>query len=200
MKKTEGKDGLTLQELDESLVKQQFLIEHESYRKDQWEPLKHFRSKYDAEYPISESILSAADITSRKRDMDKLTMNAIRLCILNDEHERVFSYMDLLYYSQSLKMCVQLCEQLNAFELSQKIAKFVNDKEQKEMMLETYKATTKTNAGQNSLEQRKMLKTAMTNGGEKPDLSQFAINPAPVQQVPVRVETEMKDSSETISN
>jgi hypothetical protein len=118
VKKTEGKDGLTLQELDESLVKQQFLIEHESYRKDQWEPLKHFRSKYDAEYPISESILSAADITSRKREMDKLTMNAIRLCILNDEHERVFSYMDLLHFSQSLKMCVQLCEQLNAFELS----------------------------------------------------------------------------------
>jgi hypothetical protein len=76
----------------------------------------------------------------------------------------------------------------------------VNDKEQKEIMLETYKATTKANAGQNSLEQRKMLKTAMTNGGEKPDLSQFAINPAPVQQVPVRVESEMKDSSESISN
>ena len=180
VKKTEGKDGLTMQELDESLVKQQFLIEHESFRKDQWEPLKHFRSKYDAEFPISESILTAADITSRKREMDKLTLNAIRLCILNDEHERVFSYMDLLHFAQSLKMCVQLCEQLNAFELSQKIAKFVNDKEQKEMMLETYKATTKTNAGQNSLEQRKMLKTAMTSGGERPDLAQFAINAAPV--------------------
>jgi hypothetical protein len=112
--------------------------------------------------------------------MDKLTLNAIRLCILNDEHERVFSYMDLLHFSQSLKMCVQLCEQLNAHELSQKIAKFVNDKEQKEVMLETYKATTKANAGQNSLEQRKMLKAAMTNGGEKPDLAQFAINAAPL--------------------
>jgi hypothetical protein len=34
VKKTEGKDGLTLQDLDENLVKQQFLIEHENYRKD----------------------------------------------------------------------------------------------------------------------------------------------------------------------
>ncbi len=48
-------------------------------------------------------------------------------------------------------------------------------------MLETYKATNKTAANQNSLEQRRMLKTAMTSGGDKPDLSQFAINAAPVQ-------------------
>jgi hypothetical protein len=109
-KKTEGKDGLTLQQLEEQLVKEQFLIEHETYRKDTWEPLKHFRSKYDAEFPISESILTTNDITNRRKDMDKNTLNAIRLSILNDDHERVFSYLDLLHFSQSLKLCVNLCE------------------------------------------------------------------------------------------
>ena len=157
------------------------MIEHETYRKDTWEPLKHFRSKYDAEFPISESILTSNDITNRRKDMDKNTLNAIRLSILNDDHERVFSYLDLLHFSQSLKLCVNLCEQLNAFDLSQKIAKYIADKESREVMLETYKATNKTAANQNSLEQRRMLKTAMTSGGDKPDLSQFAINAAPVQ-------------------
>ncbi len=47
-------------------------------------------------------------------------------------------------------------------------------------MLETYKATSKP-ATQNSLEQRRMLKTAMTSGGDKPELAQFAINAAPVK-------------------
>lgn len=76
---------------------------------------------------------------------------------------------------------MNLCEQLNAFDLSQKIAKYIADKESREVMLETYKATNKTAANQSSLEQRRMLKTAMTSGGEKPDLAQFAINAAPVQ-------------------
>ena len=151
-------------------MREQFQIEHETYRKDQWEPLKHFRSKYDAEFPISESILTTNDITNRRKDMDKNTLNAIRLSILNDDHERVFSYLDLLHFSQSLKLCVNLCEQLNASDLSQKIAKYIADKEQKEVMLETYKATSKP-ATQNSLEQRRMLKTAMTSGGDKPELA-----------------------------
>ena len=47
-------------------------------------------------------------------------------------------------------------------------------------MLETYKATSKP-ATQNSLEQRRMLKTAMTSGGDKPELAQFAINAAPIK-------------------
>lgn len=98
-KKTEGKDGMTLQQLEENLVRESFLIEHETYRKDTWEPLKHFRSKYDAEFPISESILTTNDITNRRKDMDKNTLNAIRLSILNDDHERVFSYLDLLHFS-----------------------------------------------------------------------------------------------------
>ncbi len=52
-KKTEGKDGLNLQQLEEILVRDQFILDHENFRKDNWEPLKHFRSKYDAEYPVS---------------------------------------------------------------------------------------------------------------------------------------------------
>jgi hypothetical protein len=118
VKKTEGKDGLSLQQLEEQLVQTQFIIDHENYRREQWEPLKHFRSKYDAEFPMSESILSTSDIANRRKEMDKNTLNAIRLCILNDDHERVFSYMELLHFSQSLKLCVNLCEQLNAHELS----------------------------------------------------------------------------------
>lgn len=174
-KKTEGKEGLNLQQLEEVLVRDQFIIDHENYRKDNWEPLKHFRSKYDAEYPVSQTILSANEIANRRKDMDKNTLNAIRLCILNDEHERVFSYMELLHFSQSLKLCVNLCEQLNASDLSQKIAKFITEKEQKDLMLESYKNSNRPQGNVNALENRRMMKAAITSQ-EKPDLSQFAIN------------------------
>ena len=73
--------------------------------------------------------------------MDKNTLQAIRICIMNDDHERVFSYMELLHFAQSLKICVSLCDSLNASELSQKITKFIKSKEEKDAMLETYKST-----------------------------------------------------------
>ena len=98
-KKTEGKEGLNLQQLEEMQVKDQFLLDHENYRKDLWEPLKHFRSKYDAEFPMSDTILSHNDIVNRRKEMDKNTLQAIRICIMNDDHERVFSYLELLHFA-----------------------------------------------------------------------------------------------------
>lgn len=78
--------------------------------------------------------------------------------------------MELLNFSQSLKLCIQLCESLNAHELSQKIAKFVSEKEQKDLMIESYKATT-SKAAVSGLENRRLMKAAISSHSEKPDLS-----------------------------
>jgi hypothetical protein len=99
--------------------------------------------------------------------MDKHTVNAIRLCIINGDYERVFSYMELLNFSQSLKLIISLCESLNAHELSQKISKFMSDKEQKDLMLESYKTQKPTG---NALENRRLMKTAISST-DKPDLA-----------------------------
>jgi len=56
-------------------------LEHEIFRKQNWESLKHFRSKYDNEFAQSETILDASDIAELKRTMDKEILNAIRLCV-----------------------------------------------------------------------------------------------------------------------
>ena len=70
--------------------------------------------------------------------------------------------MDMLHFSQSLKLCVTLCDQLNMPELSQKIAKFMQNKEQKELMIETYKQGNKSSVDEKSaLENRKMFKAAI---------------------------------------
>ena len=72
--------------------------------------MKHFRSKYDNEFAQSETILDASEIAELKRAMDKEILNAIRLCVLNDEKEKVFDYMDQLHFKQSLTLCVKMCE------------------------------------------------------------------------------------------
>ena len=84
--------------------------------------------------------------------------------------------MELLNFNQSLKLCIQLCEQLNAADLSQKIAKYISEKEQKDLMLESYKGPNgSAQNGRGGLENRRMLKTAMSST-DRPDLSSFAIN------------------------
>lgn len=108
------------------------LIDHELYRRENWEALKQFRSKYDNEYVLSESILDPAELTSLKKDVDKNLLNAIRVCILKEDTEKVFSYMDMLYFSQSLKLCVRLCEQLKVPQLAEKVEQFILTRETKE--------------------------------------------------------------------
>ena len=52
-------------------------------------------------------------LQKEKKDIDKLLIEAIRLSILKAQDEgaeRVFQYMDMLYFSQSLKIVERLCE------------------------------------------------------------------------------------------
>jgi hypothetical protein len=140
--------------------------------------LKHFRSKYDAEFGLSHTILKDNEFVNKKKEMDKLTLGAIRLCIMNNDNERIFSYIELLNFSTSLKLCIQLRDQLNASELSQKIAKLVSEKEQKDLMMETYKSSRPQAALLSGLDNRRMLKTAISSG-DRPDLSSHSLNGAP---------------------
>jgi hypothetical protein len=44
-------------------MRESIFIDHEQYRKDVWEPLKHFRGRYDSEKFLSQSILEARELT-----------------------------------------------------------------------------------------------------------------------------------------
>jgi len=103
-----------------------------------WEPLKRFRGHYDNERYLSESILEAKQIVDKKKELDKLILNAIRLCIVNDEHDKVFTYLDLLNFTQSLKLSVKLCNSLQQNTLAQKISQFITEREEKEVLEKQY--------------------------------------------------------------
>ena len=50
-----------------------------------------------------------------------------------DEKEKVFTYMDMMYFSASLKLVVSLCEKLKLADLAQKVGKYLQDKETREV-------------------------------------------------------------------
>lgn len=117
------------------------MIDQEVFRQENWESLKQFRSKYDNEYHLSSSIMDQTQITNLKKEIDKLLLNAVRQCIIHDEHEKVFHYMDMLYFSQSLKLVEKLCEQMKVPDLAQKVAKFLSEKETKDIFMNQQQAS-----------------------------------------------------------
>ena len=58
-----------------------------------------FRTKYDNEYVQTETIMTKADIAAKKKDIDKAILNAIRLCIIGGENEKVFTYMNMVNFA-----------------------------------------------------------------------------------------------------
>ena len=67
--------------------------------------------------------------------MDKEILNAIRICVMSDEKEKVFEYMDQLNFTQSLNLCAKLCDKLKAQDLAQKVSKFIQEKETREVFM-----------------------------------------------------------------
>ena len=41
--------------------------------------------------------------------------------------------MDMLHFSQSLKLCAKMCDKLKANDLAQKVTKFISDKDTREV-------------------------------------------------------------------
>lgn len=72
-------------------------------------------------------------IQKEKKEIDKLLIEAIRLSVMKDEAEKVFQYMDMLYFSQSLKVVEKMCEQMKVPDMANKINKFLQAKENKEV-------------------------------------------------------------------
>ena len=68
--------------------------------------------------------------------MDKVCIEAIRSCIMSDQTDKVFGYLDMIEFSQSLKICIKMVEQMKRPDLAQKLNKFINDKQTKDVFLQ----------------------------------------------------------------
>ena len=175
---------------EEQYLRNQFALDHEQYRKDNWETLKTVRSETDNERAQSGSIFEPKDIVAKKKELDKLVLNAIRLAIVNDEQEKVFTYLELLHFTQSLKLCIKLCNNLKADRLAQRVSMFISDKETREMHdSQRMQAAVAASASKNDSRQvARCLKMtegrgAMERAG-KTDLAQFAVSkPSPYSAV-----------------
>jgi uncharacterized protein (DUF2225 family) len=100
-------------DFEEAHFRQQFILEHEQYRREVWLPFKLFRGSNDNERFLSETILELKELNQKKKELDKQMISAIRLAILNDDHEKVFTYIEKLHFTPSIRIVIKLCNELN---------------------------------------------------------------------------------------
>ena len=95
------------------------------------------------------------------------------MCLMTEETEKVFSYMDMLTFSQSLKACVALAEKLKMPLVAAKVTKYLQDKENRDLFNQT---TIKTSS--NLQDKRVMPPQSQVGFGNKfksdaPDMAKF---------------------------
>ena len=134
-----NEEGVDKQEEDiaqteQELMKEQLVLDHEKYRHEVWMPYKLFRGSNDNERFLSESILDQKDIMQKKKNIDKTLISAIRVAITNDEPDKVFTYLEQLNFTNSMKLVVKLCNNMNQNHLSQRVSMYIDEKTQKDTM------------------------------------------------------------------
>lgn len=144
--------------LDEQMIREQFLIDHEQYRKDLWEPLKHFRGRYEPEKVLSSSILDAKEMIQKKKEFDKTILGHVKLCIENDEHEKIFTYLDLMNFKPSIKLALKLANAYKQNSLASKISQYITEKEQRAVLESTRNVVQSSNNTFNSAQMEMALK------------------------------------------
>jgi hypothetical protein len=165
-----------LVDMEESYLRQHFIFEHERHRQEVWLPYKLFRGSNDNERFLSETILEQKELIEKKKSMDKSLIETIRLAILNDEQDKIFTYLELLNFTASIKIIVKLCNQLNQNMLAQKVSQFIEEKAEKEVLQKQYQHKP-ANPTFDSRQMQMMLnqKTKQISEVETTDLSRFAI-------------------------
>ena len=83
---------------------------------------------------LSSSILEAKEIILKKKEFDKIILNQVKNCIDSDEHEKIFTYLDLLNFNQSVKLAIKLANAHKQNSLANKISQYVTEKEQRAVL------------------------------------------------------------------
>lgn len=171
----DSEDLAKLNEIDSDLMLRQLHMQHEKFRMDNWASLKDLRGENDTEKHLSAGILDENAHKALKREEDKAIINAIRLCITTEEHEKIFSYFNMLNYTKSLKLAIQLCEKLGQANLASRLNVKFSDMETR-MKLEQQKQAAQQKPKQ-AFDSRQMANVMDMASAGKPSAAPKQENP-----------------------
>lgn len=79
--------------------------------------------------------MDSVDLQKNRTEMDKLVLDAIRICIRDKQHDKVFGYLDLLQSTKRISFAVTLCNQLKENELANRVSEYKVKRERQEIIM-----------------------------------------------------------------
>ena len=112
--------------LEEQFLKGKLEVCQATERLKHWGFLKLKRKKGENEFEMSEGILNEHQIFNKKRDLDKILIQAVRLCCVKDQIQKACSYANMCFLPQSIQICTKLAYQLNKTHIALQLQELFN--------------------------------------------------------------------------
>lgn len=117
---------------EEQYIREHLELTHQHWRRNQWSSLRNARSQKDPCDSISKSIYTDVETLEKKKQLDKITINTIRIAAMNSDKMRVLMYAKRLNLVKSYTLCMSMLHELKLPLIADELRKLRDSKEMEE--------------------------------------------------------------------
>ena len=117
---------------EELYLKEYLELTHQQWRRHQWSHLRNTRTQKDPAYGLSRSIYTDVETLEKKKALDKITINSIRIAAMSHDKTKVLMYATKLHLTKSFSLCISLLEELKQPLIADEFRKIRDKKEVEE--------------------------------------------------------------------
>jgi hypothetical protein len=115
---------------EEAFLREHIELTHQQWRRTKWSYLRNTRTQKDPNFFISKSIFTDIETTEKKKNLDKITINSIRIAALNQDKKKVLMHAQRLNLTKSFHICISMLEELKLPLIADELRK-IRDKKEK---------------------------------------------------------------------
>jgi hypothetical protein len=117
---------------EEQYFREHLELTHQQWRRHQWTNLRNTRTQKDPCNFVSKNIYTDVETLDKKKQLDKITINSIRITALNNDKMRVLMYAKRLNLVKSYTLCMSLLHELKLPLIADELRKLRDNKEMEE--------------------------------------------------------------------
>lgn len=198
---------------EEQYIREHLELTHQNWRRNQWSNLRISRTQKDPCDSISNNIYTDVETLEKKKQIDKITINTIRIAAMNNDKMKVLMYAKRLNLVKSYTLCMSMLHELKLPLIADELRKLRDGKEMEENNTKEKRISSLQNSQKNEEERpsytsisQKILKTRVDNekAALKLDTQQpkAILKPSPVEEPKEKITTNpfaKKENTNTIN-
>ena len=158
-------------DIEENFMRETLELTHQQWRRHQWSVLRNTRTQKDPSYNQSKSIYTDMDVINKKKALDKITINSIRIAALSEDKAKIFSLSAKIHLVKSYTICISLLNEMKMPLIADELRKIQDKKEieeqnDRENTINSSQIPDKKRASYTSVSERILKSRAVIKGKE----------------------------------